>query len=491
MNAGLRSDYKQAFYIVLILLLLGISSVQLMGKTPFEEIQAKAEHGDAVAQRSLGVMYARGEGVTKNQAEALKWFRKAADQGLAAAQYDVGIVYGLGEGVPQDPVEAFKWFKKAADQNLPAAMYALGGAYLEGKGVAKDLDKAFQYFKKSAESEYVPAEAEVGVIYMAQKDTVTGIYWLKKAADQGHLVGQYYLGMAYSKGDGVIKDEAEALAWCYLAKANGYTNAEELIHSLEKRLGKKKSALAQDRAKAIQQEIDSKASEEAPSTTDTDTSTAHASSRSRTPRGSGTGVILTNDGVILTAAHVIGDATRVKVVLKTGLKEAKILSVDANNDVAILKVKEGKEAFTPAPVIPSTKVKLGQKVFTLGFPNVDVQGTNVKMTEGSISSMGGIQDDPRQWQISVPVQPGNSGGPLFDENGNVVGIVVAKLNAMKIAKYTGDIPQNINYAVKSAYILPMLESYAGKLPPENKPDASKPEAAVEKVQDSVVLVLVY
>ena len=123
-----------------------------------------------------------------------------------------------------------------------------------------------------------------------------------------------------------------------------------------------------------------------------------------------------------------------------------------------------------------------------------VQGTSFppKVTRGEISSLNGIGDDPRSWQISVPVQPGNSGGPLLDENGNLVGVVVSKLG-LKAATITGDLPQNVNYAVKGAYALALLESYLSNDAPEPNQGTAKPrfEDMVAKAQQSVVLILVY
>jgi len=110
------------------------------------------------------------------------------------------------------------------------------------------------------------------------------------------------------------------------------------------------------------------------------------------------------------------------------------------------------------------------------------------MTDGSISSMAGLNDDPRHFQISVPVQPGNSGGPLFDESGNVIGLVVSALDAVKLVRHSGTIPQNVNYAIRINYAIPMLSPFSDKLL-EKRQDLDL-EAAIQKAQKSVVLVLV-
>lgn len=160
------------------------------------------------------------------------------------------------------------------------------------------------------------------------------------------------------------------------------------------------------------------------------------------------------------------------------------------NDLAVLKLAEG--TFPALPVAPSRAVRLGQVVATIGFPNVGIQGFSPKVTKGEISSLSGIGDDPRAWQISVPVQPGNSGGALLDEAGNVVGVVLSKLG-LKAMKATGDIPQNVNYAVKSTYALALLEPYLGADAPAPNDGAAKQsfEDMVAKAQKSVVLILVY
>ncbi len=136
---------------------------------------------------------------------------------------------------------------------------------------------------------------------------------------------------------------------------------------------------------------------------------------------------------------------------------------------------------------------LGSTVATVGFPDPTLQGFSPKLAKGEIASLSGAADDARYFQISVPVQPGNSGGALVDEHGNMVGIVSAKLNASAALAASGSLPENVNYAVKSSFLLSFLESVpavAAKLKDPNTQD-EKFEDVVQSAQAAVVLVLVY
>jgi S1-C subfamily serine protease len=166
------------------------------------------------------------------------------------------------------------------------------------------------------------------------------------------------------------------------------------------------------------------------------------------------------------------------------------LKVDAANDLALLKAA-GK--FASVPIAASRTVKLGGTVATVGFPNIGMQGFSPKLAKGEIASLSGAADDPRYFQISVPVQPGNSGGALVDARGNVVGIVAAKLDASVALAASGSLPENVNYAVKSSLLLSFLESVpdvASKLKEPVTVDR-KFEDVVKSAQDAAVLVLVY
>ena len=417
--------------------------------SPVEDLRARAEQGDAKAQYLLGDMYRDGKGVTKDSAEAVKWYRKSADQGNVEAQVRVGFL-------SKDSAEQVKWLRMAADQGDVLTQCFLGSMY---------------------------ANALVdGVV----KDSAEAVKWYRKAADQGNANAQWNLGVIYSNGEGVAKDAIEGAAWINIAAASG----EELFvfsrtHN-EKQLGPQATLAAQQRSKEILKEIEAAkrgaaAAPKAP--------TAPNAPIAETPKASGSGTIVSVDGYVLTAAHVVAGAGSVKVVTVRGTTTAKVLRIDEANDLAVLKISSG--TFVALPVAPSRKIRLGQSVATIGFPNIQLQGFSPKVTKGEISSVNGFGDDPRSWQISVPIQPGNSGGPLLDESGNLVGVVVAKLG-MKTFMATGQLPQNVNYAIKGTYALALLEPYLDSAV-ETKPSSEKLrfEDMVAKAQQSAVLILVY
>jgi S1-C subfamily serine protease len=198
---------------------------------------------------------------------------------------------------------------------------------------------------------------------------------------------------------------------------------------------------------------------------------------------SGTGFLLTRTGLIATNWHVVSDSKRIGITFP-GQKEsaeAEIVVRDAVNDLAILRIKDSAKlpntcSELPFQVVPAKGITLGEHVSTIGYPLTPLLGTDPKFSEGVIASKSGIQDDPRWFQISAAIQPGSSGSPLFEENGNIIGIVVASLDAAKAFQMTNAIPQNVNWAIKSDYLLNLI----GMIPNETLPSrkaAFSPEKA--------------
>jgi S1-C subfamily serine protease len=199
----------------------------------------------------------------------------------------------------------------------------------------------------------------------------------------------------------------------------------------------------------------------------------------------GTGFFVSSSGHLITNFHVIDGAENIFVRTSNGVDmPAAVIARDPANDVALLKV----EAVTRAiPIGTATKLSKGAEVMTLGYPLVHIQGQEQKATFGHINSLSGIDNDIRFFQIDVPVQPGNSGGPLIATNGNVVGVVTATLNQINTLKESGTLPQNVNYAVKADYILPMLLSI-GVQPVDMSQDLGF-EELVRQSEPSIVLVI--
>jgi len=181
----------------------------------------------------------------------------------------------------------------------------------------------------------------------------------------------------------------------------------------------------------------------------------------------GTGFLINKNGIIATNAHVVENADRIEITIKNDTSEiiynAKVLLKDENNDVALLKIEDSKFSnFSSLPYKLIENTEIGENVFTIGFPLNSIMGNNFKVNNGIVSSNTGISDDIRLYQISVPLHPGNSGGPLFNENGDIIGITSSRLNGKAI----GTSVQNVNYAIKSAYILNLIKM----LPNYQKPN---------------------
>jgi len=209
----------------------------------------------------------------------------------------------------------------------------------------------------------------------------------------------------------------------------------------------------------------------------------------------GTGFIINSNGYLITNYHAVKNAKNIKIKTTSGEEmNAVLIMKDASNDIAVLKVNS-----SPANIEKnlyfgdSAKVKVGDKVSTIGYPFSNILGKEARYTEGTISSLFGIQDDPRWFQISVPIQPGNSGGPLFNDKGEVIGVTVASLDAKNVFEITGAIPQNVNFAIKSAYIknlismMPDLGS-ALVMPTNLSLDETKSQNFIERAKNNIVLI---
>jgi S1-C subfamily serine protease len=189
----------------------------------------------------------------------------------------------------------------------------------------------------------------------------------------------------------------------------------------------------------------------------------------RTLVGTGSGFLITGSGLLVTNNHVIdGKSQFTATNTFTGkIYELETVWKDKINDLAILRIKKTDTSFGVLPYSLSIRGKNGQSVFTIGYPLSDLMGENQKISNGIINSLSGISDDSRYYQISVPIQPGNSGGPLFDMKGNVIGITTSGLGGSEV--------QNVNYAIK----MNLLQNLVGLIAESDQVEFENTESNVE------------
>jgi TPR repeat protein len=487
-----------------------------------------AEQHLALAQFLLGDLYARGEGVPKNQTLAVGWYRKAAEQGHRHACLLLADALANGKGVETNLVEAATWFAKRAELGDAKDQYDLGERFWTGADVPKNREEAVIWYRKAALKGYAPAQRALGDRYFSGLGTPQNLAesakWTLRAANQGYVGAQRALGSMYYAGAGVPRDNLQAYLWFNLAAAQGDSFASSFLDTLGRNMTPSQIAEAQRLSREFQPKVEwaeppdvriPESYEELAKEYENEGNSEMAkfarnraarqraklaegatlprevpASDTPTPIASGSGFFITTDGYLISNAHVVSGGSSFRVMVADGLKTATVVKRDEANDLALLKVTG---QFKALPIVPSRPAKLGQAVATVGFPNIGLQGFSPKLAKGEIASLAGVQDDARHFQISVPVQPGNSGGALVDAKGNVLGVVVAKLSQSAALAASGSLPENVNYAVKSGFLLSFLESVpelAARLPePGNREEPF--EDMIATVQKSAVLVLVY
>jgi S1-C subfamily serine protease len=344
----------------------------------------------------------------------------------------------------QSDLDSLTAAARAGDAN---AQDMLGYRYLYGNGVHKNLRQAAQLFLAAARQNNPSAQANLGYCLM--------------------------------NGLGVRKDEVQGYAWNILAAAQGIEAAQKNIGLLDTEMSRRDIARAQAMARQFKPPG-------APSA---------QPGRSQPPAGrtntlnTGTAFFVTDDGFAVTALHVVQRGGNISLIMGGLRVSAKVIKTDVANDLAIVKA-EGH--FTSLPVASSAKVKLGDPVSTIGFPLPALEGTAPKYTRGEIDALSGMNDDDRYFQTSAPVGPGNSGGALIDQCGNVIGVVTGTLTATDILKQTGVAPQNVNYATKGSLLRRLLESdeeVSSKLK-EPYTDDTKPADVIDQLNNATSYVLV-
>jgi S1-C subfamily serine protease len=160
-----------------------------------------------------------------------------------------------------------------------------------------------------------------------------------------------------------------------------------------------------------------------------------------------------SDRHLVTNAHVVTSSNVIEIWRGDVWVTAEVEAIDEIRDLALLTAEHGGQVLQIAKVEP----ELGDGVYTVGFPNFNVQGYSPKYTSGEVSSLLGMRDNPMFYQVSIPIQPGNSGGPLVDgDTGEVQGVITSRLNDMDTLRQTGAMPQNVNYALNRSVLMAFI-----------------------------------
>ena len=368
-------------------------------------LQKLADDGNPVAANSLGMLYANGNKVPQDFAQAKKWFLFASEHGNPASEFNLGFAYEHGQGTAVDLPEAVRWYHMAADHNVPPAKLELAVMYRNGKGVPRD---------------------DIEAVRLA-----------RSAALQGWPLAQLFLGTLYIDGAGVPSDDSLGYQWASVG-------ASKMTGQLGAFANKIRDNAAQGLSPAELAQAQAAASAWKPGSELVSIFPPGSPPRPARLRGSGSGFIIGKSGEIATDFHVVPNCKEIKLIDPAGKynKTSRIVADDRANDLAILSGGD----FGTRLKIRSTPAELGESITSYGFPLGPVLASNGNLTNGMVSAGTGMKGDVKSFQITAPEQPGNSGGPVVDETGAVVGIVASKLNALMVAAATGDVPQNVNFA---------------------------------------------
>jgi len=409
-----------------------------------------AEAGDARAQVLLGQVLRNPANPQKAQDASYRWFEKAAEQNDAEALFWLGTMHRLGESVPRSPEQAVKHWQKSAEAGYPAGQAALAQALIAGDGIAQDAVEAVRLARLAAERGNPLGQVVLARAYLKGEGGLTRslnefLRWTRMAANQGNRSSMEILAVSFHTGAGVPQDYIQAHMWANLAASRGSASAMKLREELAAKMTTEQIAEAQ------------KAASRWRPTVAVQSPASAGSAKRRVATGSG---FIVASGYVLTNKHVIENCAEVRVPAhKT---ELKVLARDAKHDLALL---EGELPSTsPARFRTGPAPRLGEPVIVAGFPLTDLLASSLNVTSGTISALAGPKDDQALFQITAPVQRGNSGGPVLDANGEVLGVVVSKLNALRIAMTTGDVPQNVNFAIDGMVARSFIEAQGIDLP---------------------------
>ncbi len=392
----------------------------------------------------------------------IRMLRLAAKQGDVNAQNNLGTCYSMGIVVKQNHKEAFKWYNEAAKQGSVHAYHNLGHSYRRGEGVNKNLENAIEYYLHAAQQGYVDAQNDLAYTYIQMDDEKyieMASRWLINAAQHDKPIAQTNIGQYFEIGQGKVpQDSSEAYYWYSLAVRNeanrqglkdSESNPNLLLHTYKDR-----DRVAERLDPVEINKIDEQIENWNP----------------KQWAGSGTGFYV-DKHYILTNAHVVinEDTNEPWKEFRIPYRRVELKDWNRATDLALLYDKRGN---TKNATISMEPVKLGEKVSVFGYPQSHRLSYEGNISSGIVSGRSAIVDHPQfgnRFQHTAPTQRGNSGGPVFDSTGDVIGVSVTAMS--DFLKFTANEPsmgdsipqyinlaQNINFAIKSNVVRDFLRN---------------------------------
>jgi len=453
-------------------------------------LKQSADAGYWKSQWALAVLYQTGFQKIKSDKElSKKYWKLLEDQSDPSVQYSIGLMYHfsrietenyfsenmyLGRELTRDEANevAMEWFQKASDKNDKDALYALGKMYRDDMGIYNDNQKAMKLFRRAAKLGNYDAMQDLAFGYISgngvTKDYAEAHKWLLKAANERPqsiaLIPwqlskvRNALGASYEYGLGVKKDLVLAYVWYNIGTLDSSID-KEWMNLARKNLARVERSLTPgelSEAQTLSHEW-----QQGKQIVRADTSSAGPSAEgASTPAGIslkltsiGTGFYISPNGNVITNNHVIRNCKEIRIPAEGVV--AKLVVADQVNDLALVKLDVvGKQSLS----FPDTNaLKQGEDIFVFGFPLDGYLPSTGNITPGVISALAGPGNNSSLLQITAPIQQGNSGGPVLNKKGQVVGVVVGKVDAIKVAKITGDIPQNLNFAIAARTVKSFLD----------------------------------
>jgi hypothetical protein len=510
--------------------------------TALREWEPLAQQGNADAQYNLGQMFRRGLGVPQDYKTAVTWYRRAAEQGYASAQFNLGLMYDEGLGVPQDYKTAVKWYSRAADQGIAQAQSNLGLMYSEGQGVPQDYKTAVKWYSRAAEQEHAKAQFNLGVMYYKGqgviKNNVLAHMWFNISASNENKGAEKIRERIAKQMTPSQLEKAQELARNFVSKKKSdpvviakkpsptVIGTSEKTPKIKPKRNISRSPSVIGTSEKTPKIKPKRNISRSPSVIGTSEKTPKVKPKRKPSPSvvakvppkktkpeppaqsiSASGFFVSKLGHIITNEHVVRNCKSVTVGDNSNKQSpANVEEKDKRKDLALLKLSTLTMASAETKslieklgikVVPlasdgllrSEDVELGERIMVSGYPYGDIFSNTIKVTGGMVSAVRGMGDDSSQFTMDAAVQKGSSGGPIYDENGNVVGVVVAKLDRAKVAKRIGSMPENMNFGIKASTVRQFLN--ASGLPTKwSKRSKSISTKEIAKIAENQTLMVV-